>query len=54
MRFVSHHLPSSFSYSIVTVRVKVRFSVPTRTRVKAKRSTELRTMQKDMVTLKAS
>ena len=44
----------SLSSKIITVRVKDRFSVPTRTRVKARRSTEPRTLPKDTGTLKAS
>jgi len=45
---------SLLSSKIITVRVKDRFSVPTRTRVRARRSTEPRTLPKDTGTLKAS
>ena len=52
--FFAHPFLSLLSSNHITVRVKDRFSVPTRTRVKARRSTEPRTLPKDTGTSKAS
>jgi len=52
--FVSHRRSLFLSPIQNTVRVKGRFSVPTRTRVKARRSTVPRILPRDTVTLRAS
>ena len=52
--FFAHPFLSLLCSNHITVRVKDRFSVPTRTRVKARRSTEPRTLPKDTGTSKAS
>ena len=52
--FFAHPFLSLLSSNHITVRVKDRFSVPTRTRVKARRSTEPWTLPKDTGTSKAS
>ena len=52
--FVSHRRSLFLSPNQNTVRVKGRFSVPTRTRVKARRSTVPRILPRDTVTLRAS